>query len=274
MRCGLNDKSSSSLCVFHPSKPKSAGGAGDLLYSSDWHLCREKCKSSASDYQAQGCKTFKQHFYGTNVPYKPRKSSQSPKRAQPEAYAGTTESKSTMTDVSLMFNPFTSESVEIKTPRRRSQRRHEIKIEDALSKSAVSSKTARSELYTEKTTECPKHARHIHSRSRSRHRESSASIGRLSAEETVRQIMQSRHDKSSLSSSKRDINLKASQGMLTASQLQTDMYRTTEVSPHSSQRRLDKYLLTSQFGASAMTEQKTAKTLKQSDLVNSFGNAN
>lgn len=84
LRCGLNDKSSGGVCVFHPSKPKMAGGSGDLLYSSDWHLCREKCKSISSDYQPLGCKTNKSHFYGTNIPYKPRSQSRSPRGETPK----------------------------------------------------------------------------------------------------------------------------------------------------------------------------------------------
>ena len=36
LRCGLNDKTASK-CVFHPAMPKFAGGAGNLIYSQEWH---------------------------------------------------------------------------------------------------------------------------------------------------------------------------------------------------------------------------------------------
>lgn len=119
LRCGLNDKSSSGVCLFHPAKPKLTGGSGDLLYSSEWHLCREKCKSIASDYQPMGCKTNKSHFYGSNIPFKPRSKSRSrsPKAETSRQRKENTArvDKQSMTDISLMYNPFKSESTEIKT---------------------------------------------------------------------------------------------------------------------------------------------------------------
>ena len=43
LRCGLNDKTASDGCKFHPAMPKHAGGAGNLIYSEQWHKCRENC---------------------------------------------------------------------------------------------------------------------------------------------------------------------------------------------------------------------------------------
>ena len=63
LRCGLNDKIALDECRFHPSYPNSTGGAGKLLYSSEWHACREKCGSKSK----AACHVSKEHYYGTHL---------------------------------------------------------------------------------------------------------------------------------------------------------------------------------------------------------------
>ena len=56
LRCGLNDKTAKDQCVFHPAMPKFAGGAGNLIYSSEWHQCRESCQGINKDPSRAGCR--------------------------------------------------------------------------------------------------------------------------------------------------------------------------------------------------------------------------
>ena len=91
--------------MFHPNAPKFAGGAGNLIYSAEWHKCRELC---GSDPLSPGCMTLTKHLYGSHLPYEPGpKASQNNSREQPSVISFA--EKETMTEISLMFNPFKSE---------------------------------------------------------------------------------------------------------------------------------------------------------------------
>jgi len=64
LRCGFNDKIKDNQCNFHPAKCVNKAGAGQYLYSPEWHKCREECDNSQ-----EGCITINQHYYGTHIPY-------------------------------------------------------------------------------------------------------------------------------------------------------------------------------------------------------------
>lgn len=164
-----------------------------------------------------------------------------------------------------MFNPFKSESTEIVTTKTSARERINLKSEKTIKKSQsptpkmdllmrksdLSSRTEESDyMQTIQTLKhCPKHSHKLHStahsndgrsndrsisRSRSKNRDS-----HLSAQDTVKTILQKRKDEFQQS--------KLSQGMLTASQLMVDpsLLKTlpsktnSNLSPQSSQRRLD-----------------------------------
>ena len=65
LRCGLNDKIQAGSCLFHPAKCSNKAGAGNYLYSPEWHNCRENCEQQSSP----ACITQAQHYYGTHLPY-------------------------------------------------------------------------------------------------------------------------------------------------------------------------------------------------------------
>ena len=123
LRCGLNDKTSAAQCLFHPSRPKVAGGSGNMLYSAEWHKCREHCRDKAVE---EGCTGEAKHFYGSHLPADGKKSpraSRSPVAAR-RRYSMTKAKKEfaekdSMTDISLLFNPFTSQLGESKAAPKR-----------------------------------------------------------------------------------------------------------------------------------------------------------
>lgn len=65
LRCGLNDKLEAGRCTFHPAKCHNKAGAGNYLYSPEWHKCRESCIGTSNT----SCITLTQHYYGTHLPY-------------------------------------------------------------------------------------------------------------------------------------------------------------------------------------------------------------
>ena len=96
-----------------------------------------------------------------------------------------------MTDVSLMFNPFKSESTEIiKTPQKQSKS-PTPRMDELMRKSGLSD--ASSDLANTVKTLCPKHKHNINSRSRSRHSERSSTS--LTAADTVKTIMLNRQNR-------------------------------------------------------------------------------
>ena len=116
LRCGLNDKTAPAQCLFHPSKPKVAGGSGNMLYSSEWHKCRENCRSKAIE---EGCTKEAKHFYGAHLPAEGKKSPRASRSPATRRYSMTKAKKElaekeSMTEISLLFNPFTSQLGESK----------------------------------------------------------------------------------------------------------------------------------------------------------------
>ena len=103
--CGHNDKTAGA-CIFHPAMPKFAGGAGNLIYSSEWHQCREKCAKGDVD---SGCREQSKHFYGVHLPYEPGTRDKRTLQKPRAVAISETADKETMTEISLMFNPFKSE---------------------------------------------------------------------------------------------------------------------------------------------------------------------
>ena len=89
-----------------------------MLYSSEWHKCRENCRNKAVE---EGCTKEAKHFYGAHLPFDGKKSprvARSP-AAQKRRYSLTKikkefVEKESMTEISLLFNPFTSQLGESK----------------------------------------------------------------------------------------------------------------------------------------------------------------
>ena len=65
LRCGLNDKQAPQVCRYHPARPKNPLASAEK-YSTEFHLCLERCKQGD-----QGCKRLKQHYFGTHLSYQP-----------------------------------------------------------------------------------------------------------------------------------------------------------------------------------------------------------
>lgn len=95
--------------MFHPAMPKFSGGAGNLIYSSEWHQCRDKC-AKGSDHES-GCREHSQHFYGAHLPFESatRGKQRIEKTQGAKKMVPLVVDKETMTEISLMYNPFKSE---------------------------------------------------------------------------------------------------------------------------------------------------------------------
>ena len=114
LRCGKNDLTAKGECIFHPAMPKHPGGSGSLIYSEPWHSCHKKCKQGSP-----GCLTKAEHFYGVHIPYEPgaaiRQGGSVRQRSNSrDVRAVAKTEKETMTEISLMWNPFKSELNEVK----------------------------------------------------------------------------------------------------------------------------------------------------------------
>ena len=95
LRCGLNDKEGQ--CRFHPAYPETAGGAGKMLYGTEWHACRETCSNSAG----AGCHINEDHYYGTHLACV-----KSLVRGGKRGVNNGEKDTGCMTDVSMLYNPF------------------------------------------------------------------------------------------------------------------------------------------------------------------------
>ena len=165
----MNDKSADE-CRFHPAFPKIPAGAGNLLYAAEWHACREKCSTNT-----QGpCQVSQQHYYGTHLGCK----NNTGQVKLPSPSKGTfkvTATVSTMTDVSLLYNPFKGSADKVKDrPSSRKSLSPTPRADEIVARSladlSCSISDSRSEMGTitsqldqsMKTTLCPKHRHHIH----------------------------------------------------------------------------------------------------------------